>query len=146
LNDAGTRELASLLAVDSAQVVRALGGGWRGQDVVRAGSAERWFVSGEPPQVAVGFDGFDFMLARPAPRWDGVAHLDWRFDGHHRFQAEDVVHEPDALARAAEAIATARRRSFRWCRTCRRVEAPEAFLRGEDICMTCAALHHGYVF
>jgi hypothetical protein len=136
--DAGA-ELAVLLGVEPEQIVQVLGAGWRRETALPDFSTEQWFVSGVPPQVAVGFDGFVFVLARPAPRWSGVAHLEWHFDGDHRFAAEDLLHDSEALAQTAEEIARGRRRSFRWCRTCREVTAPEWFLRGEGICMGCAS-------
>jgi hypothetical protein len=142
-NDA---ELAGLLHVSQNQLVQVLGAGWRRETAVPAGQTEQWFVSGEPPQVAVGYDGFVFVLARPDPRWNGPAHLEWHFDGDHRFAAEDLLHDSQALAEKAEEIARGRRRSFRWCRTCREVSAPECFLGGECICMGCAAAHHHMVF
>lgn len=139
-------ELAALLRVSQEQLVQVLGAGWRQQSAQHDSSTEQWFVSGEPRQVAVGFDGFVFVLARPAPRWNGPAHLEWHFDGDHRFATEDLLHDSESLAQAAEEIARARRRSFRWCRICRQVSAPEWFMRGDGICMGCAAAHHHMVF
>ena len=139
-------ELAALLRVSQEQLVQVLGAGWRRQTVLPDGSMEQWFVSGEPPQVAVGYDGFVFVLAQPAPPWNGPAQLEWHFDGDHRFAAEDLLHDSQALAEKAEEIARGRRRSFRWCRTCREVNAPEWFLRGDGICMGCAATYHHMVF
>ena len=135
-------ELADLLRVSQEQLVQVLGAGWRRETALPGRSPEQWFVSGEPPQVAVGFDGFVFVLARPAPRWNGPAQLEWHFDGDHRFAAEDLLHDSEALAQAAEQIARGRRRSFRWCRICRQVTAPEWFMRSDGICMGCAATHH----
>jgi hypothetical protein len=144
LDDGG--ELAALLSVSQEQLVQVLGAGWRRQIALPDSSMQQWFVSGEPPQVAVGFDGFVFVLARPAPRWNGPARLEWHFDGHHRFAAEDLLHDSESLAQVAEDIARGRRRSFRWCRICRHVAAPECFLRSDGICMGCAATHHHMVF
>ena len=139
-------ELAGLLRVSQEQLVQMLGAGWRRETALPVDSSEQWFVSGEPPQVAVGYDGFVFVLARPAPRWNGPAQLEWHFDDNHRFAAEDLLHDSESLAQVAEDIARSRRRSFRWCRTCREVNAPEWFLRGDGICMGCAAAHDHMVF
>lgn len=138
-------ELADLLRVSQEQLVQVLGAGWRRQTALPDSNMKQWFVSGEPPQVAVGYDGFVFVLARPAPRWNGPAQLEWHFDGDHRFAAEDLVHDSESLGQAAEDIARARRRSFRWCRTCRRITAPEWFSRSDGICQRCAAAHHRIV-
>jgi hypothetical protein len=40
-----------------------------------------------------------------------------------RFGREDLLYLPEVVAEAADAIAARRRRSFRWCRSCRRVQA-----------------------
>lgn len=143
--DAGP-ELTGLLSVAPEQLVQVLGAGWRRETAPPDSSTEQWFVSGEPPQVAVGFDGFVFVLARPNPRWKGPAQLEWHFDGDHRFAAEDLLHDSESLAQVAEGIARGRRSSFRWCRMCRQVAAPEGFLRSDGICMGCAAAHHHMVF
>ena len=124
-----------------------LGAGWR-SDVRRPdeGSDEQWFVHGVPPQVAVGRVGPDCVLVRPRPSWSGVAHLVWHFEDRQPFDAADLLHRPEAVAEAADDLAVRRRRTFRWCRTCRELQAPEAFVRDEGVCMGCAARHHGYVF
>lgn len=140
--DDDTAELAQLLGLDEGQTVAALGTDWRRARDLSADTFDRWFVTGDPPQVAVGSDGFGFALARPAPTWDGVASLVWHFDEVHRFQSEDVVFRPDALADALEEMARGRRRTFRWCRMCRTVHAPETFLRGDGVCMGCAGGPH----
>jgi hypothetical protein len=133
--------------VDHDGLVRALGAGWRSDLVLPdAGSDERWFVHGEPAQVAVGRVGLEFLLARPKPSWSGVADLVWHFEDRSPFMIDDVLVRPEALAQAADAIAARRRRTFRWCRTCRELQAPEWFLRDEGYCMGCATEHHGHVF
>ena len=42
-------------------------------------------------------------------------------------------------AMAADEIASRRRRSFRWCRSCRRVHPPESFVGSERVCLDCEA-------
>ena len=143
--DHGT-ELADLVHVSHEHLVQVLGANWRRETALPDSNTEQWFVSGEPPQVAVGYNGFVFVLARPTPRWNGPAQLELHFDGDHRFAAEYLLHDSQALAEKAEDIARGRRRSFRWCRTCREVNAPEWFLRSDGICMGCAAAHHHVVF
>ncbi|SNR31239.1 hypothetical protein [Blastococcus mobilis] len=110
------------------------------------GTHERWFVAGHPPQLALGFDGVDVLLARPIGCWDGVWPLRWHFDSQHRFRPEDLLIRSDELVEAADQIVRRRRRSFRWCRTCRELVAPESFVRDEGFCMGCASAHHQVVF
>ena len=135
-------ELARLLGVPAGALARALGSRWT---EVSAPGHDRSFVSGEPAQVAVGWDGFGFTLARPEPRWDGVADLVWEFVADRRFQAEEVLYEPDVLAEAAEEVARRRRRTFRWCPMCREVNAREHVHDNTGLCMRCAERFLGIV-
>jgi hypothetical protein len=50
-------ELAELLGVRYADVIRALGTGWRRDGVADERDPTQWFVSGEPAQIAVGVQG-----------------------------------------------------------------------------------------
>jgi hypothetical protein len=142
--------LAALLSVPFSALSRALGAGWRevdasdplGEDRLQH---ERWFVSGEPAQVAVGWDGFGFTLARPEPRWHGAWPLVWEFVADRRFQGEEVLYEPDVLAAAAEEIARRRRRTFRWCPMCREVNAREWVHDNTGLCMRCAERFLGVI-
>ena len=143
---ADEQELADLLGVRYADVVRALGTGWRQEDPLGAGNGVRWFVSGEPAQVAVGVHGATFVLARPLTRWD-EGGLDLQPADRREFGRHDLLHAPEVVAEAADEIASRRRRSFRWCRCCRRVRPPEWFVGAERICQECesalAALETG---
>jgi hypothetical protein len=137
-------ELAGLLGVGYADVVRALGAGWR-RETTAGEDDVQWFVSGEPTQVAVGVQDSFFVLARPLTSWGEVRPGPLSTDGP-RFSRDDVLHDPYRVAQAAEAIASGRRRSFRWCRTCRRATAPELFDASEGSCEQCvsvAAEPHG---
>ncbi|WP_346619216.1 hypothetical protein [Blastococcus montanus] len=49
--------MADLLGVRYADVVRALGTGWRREKPSGERDVVTWFVSGEPTQVAVGVEG-----------------------------------------------------------------------------------------
>ncbi len=138
----GDEELAALLAVPAEALHRALGAGWT---EVGTDDHVRWFLSGQPAQVAVGSDGFGFVLARPDPRWDGVARLVWRFVEDRRFSAEEVLHEPEVLAVEAEEVARQRRRRFRWCPMCRSVNAPEHVHDNTGLCHRCAERFLGVV-
>ena len=135
-------DLAALLGVPVEALARALGARWT---EVPGPAHERWFVSGQPAQVAVGWDGFGFTLARPEPRWDGVADLAWEFVADRRFQAEEVLHEPEVLAEAAEEVARRRRRTFRWCPMCREVNAREHVHDNTGLCSRCAGRFLGVV-
>jgi hypothetical protein len=139
---AGEQELARLLGVEHRDVVRALGAGWRRE----AGADERehvqWFVSGEPAQVAIGVTGPWFVLARPLTRWGGD-RVELQPADRREFGRQDLLLCPDVVAEAAEAIAARRRRSFRWCRTCRRVQPPEWFVGSAAACRQCASAFLG---
>src|SRR4051794_26359670 len=62
-------ELAEMLGLAYADVVRALGTGWR-RETAAGDDDVQWFASGEPAQVAVGVQGPFFVLARPLTSWD----------------------------------------------------------------------------
>ncbi|MGY1632246.1 hypothetical protein ACI784_11140 [Geodermatophilus sp. SYSU D01186] len=131
--------LADLLDVRYADVVRALGTGWRRES--GADDLVQWFVSGEPAQVAVGVEGPWFVLARPLTRWGERTEL--QSADRHQFTRDDLVWTPELVAEAAEAVAARRRRSFRWCRSCRRAHAPEWFVGASATCRQCAAVLDG---
>ncbi len=134
-----TAALAGLLGVGTDVLVRALGDGW----IEVAGPAhERWFVSGTPAQVAVGWDGFGFTLARPEPRWSG-SELVWEFAAERGFGSDEVVYERASLAGAAEEVARRRRRTFRWCPVCRGVNGREHVHDNSGLCTRCAERHLG---
>ena len=135
-----TAELAALVGVAPDVLVRALGDAWT---EVPGPPHERWFVSGEPAQVAVGWDGFGFTLARPEPRWSGPAELVWEFVADRRFSSDEVLYERAALAEAAEEVARKRRRTFRWCPVCRQVNAREHVHDNTGLCMACAERYLG---
>ena len=130
-------ELAELLGVAYADVVRALGTGWRREIAAEGADGAEWFVSGEPAQVAIGVQGPWFVLARPLTSW-GEDRPGPLLSDELRFTRDDVLHLPNVVADAAEAIASRRRRSFRWCRSCRRVSAPETFVSSAGTCQQCA--------
>lgn len=130
-------ELAELFGVGYDAVVRALGTGWRRESAAAGDDGVAWFVSGEPAQVSIGVQGPWFVLARPVS--SGDEHRPGPLMGEGpRYSRDDVLHLPDVVADAAEAVASRRRRSFRWCRSCRRVHAPESFLASAGRCRRCA--------
>jgi hypothetical protein len=57
---------------------------------------------------------------------------------------DDVVLRPDEVAHAVEQAVLRRRRSFRWCRTCRRVTPPE-HMHDSSECQGCAERYRGVV-
>lgn len=138
---ADEQELAELLGVGYLDVVRGLGTGWRQEDPFGATDGVRWFVSGEPAQVAVGVHGPTFVLARPLTRWD-EGGLDLQPADRREFSRDDLLHFPELVAEAADAIASRRRRSFRWCRCCRRVRPPEWFVGASRVCERCEWVVH----
>ncbi|MGY1813272.1 hypothetical protein [Blastococcus sp. SYSU D00820] len=130
--------LAGLLAVDLDTVRDVLGARWRSEPGVTDEGAERWFVQGEPAQVAVGTDGREWWLAKPGWRWSGHADLVWRVEERRPFDPTDLLDRPEAINAVADDIARRRRKAFRWCLTCRHLEPPERFLRDEGVCMDCS--------
>jgi hypothetical protein len=132
---ADEQALADLLGVSYREVVRALGTGWRREELA-SGEDVHWFVSGEPAQVAIGVSGPTFVLARPLTE-RGEVRRDVLPPDDGRFSRDDLVWVPEVVADAVEAIASRRRRSFRWCCVCRRSHAPETFLAGTGICQQC---------
>ena len=102
----------------------------------------QWFVSGEPAQVAVGVEGPWFVLARPLTRWGETRTALQPADGR-QFSRDDLLWFPEIVAEAADAIAARRRRSFRWCRSCRRAHAPEWFVGAAGTCRQCASVVDG---
>lgn len=134
---ADEQELADLLGVRHLDVVRALGAGYRRERVDGEPDGVQWFVSGVPAQVALGVEGPWFVLARPLKRCDEPLQL--QPADRQSFTREDLLYLPAIVAEAAEKIAARRRRSFRWCRTCRRVQAPEWFTGASRTCHRCEA-------
>jgi hypothetical protein len=130
-------ELAGLLGVAYADVVRVLGTGWRRE--TDTGDDVQWFASGEPAQVAIGVQGPFFVVARPLTSWDERRSGPLDGDGP-RFTVDDLLYAGHFVAGAAEVIASGRRRSFRWCRTCRRATAPESFDSSEGLCEQCVSI------
>lgn len=94
-------------------------------------------VSGEPAQVALGVEGPWFVLARPLTRW--AEPLQLQPADRQPFTLDDLLNLPEVVAEAADEIAARRRRSFRWCRTCRRVQSAEWFTGGARSCRRCEA-------
>lgn len=131
------RELADLLGVGVEDVVRAVGAGWRRVSLDDAGVD--WFVSGEPAQVALGVGLGTLTLAPVAAAGD----VEVAWDQGRSFSRDDLLCSPGWLAAAADEFARARRRSFRWCPTCRRPHAPEDFSGYRGVCNDCAGRHHG---
>jgi hypothetical protein len=138
---ADEQELTRLLGVEFSDVVRALGAGWRRESPPDEREHVQWFVSGEPAQVAIGVAGPRFVLARPLTRW--AQRLELQPADRREFGRADLLFCADVVAEAVEAVAARRRRSFRWCRTCRQVQPPEWFLGAAHACRRCAFAYLG---
>ena len=97
-----------------------------------------WYGSGEPVQVLLGLpaEGLGAVVAQPRGHW--------RLGLVYSPASPVLVHGSEDLPAALAAACTARRRTFRWCRLCRRATAPE-HLHGKDVCMACAEVVLGVV-
>lgn len=129
------QQLAELLAVSHHDVVRAIGTGWRGVGSDVGGLT--WFISGEPAQVAVGVDAGVLVVGPVTAAGD----LTVAWDEGRSFSRDDLLCSPEWLAAATDEVARARRRTFRWCPTCRRPHAPEDFAGYRGVCLECAHRH-----
>lgn len=93
-----------------------------------------WHVSGEPPQLMCRVFEGRLFLARPEGVWSGGTH-------GLVHQPRDEVHlhveQLDEARVVVRRLLAARRRSFRYCRYCRRPTPPELRL-AEDVCMGCS--------
>ncbi len=145
-DDDVTHVLAELLATPADILVEQIGGGWRR---VPASDTDEppdrtWFVSGHPPQVMIGVGRADVCVAEAAAQWYG--HLPELAPG-----AILTIHDrTTALAAATLSAAVGeaeqrRRATFRYCRYCRRLVAPE-HLFSEDTCHICATRFQGVVY
>ncbi|WP_243737396.1 hypothetical protein [Blastococcus xanthinilyticus] len=137
---AGEAELAGLLDVGFGDLVRALGAGWRRESAADGADGVRWFVSGEPVQLAVGVQGPWFVLDRPRTSPGDRRPGPLLTDGG-RFTRDELLHDPWYVSQVAEDIASRRRRSIRWCRTCRRATAPESFVASQGSCERCVSAY-----
>jgi len=126
------QQLADLLGVPYDDVVRAIGTGWRqvGDDL----AGITWFVSGEPPQVAVGASAGMLTLAPVS----AIEDLSEAWEAGRSFTRDDLLCSPEWMAEAADEIARARRRTFRWCGRCRRPFPPREFAGYRGTCVSCA--------
>lgn len=119
------------------------GRGWQPVDLAEdaddEGVERRWYVAGEPPQVLLGVDraGEPLLVARPRVTWESWRPL-LRPDAPHRL---DWLGDVAGVLRS---VSLARRRTFRWCRYCRTLAAPE-HRHEPDICSSCAEVVLGVV-
>ena len=119
-----------------ADVVASLGVGWR--TAVTGDPRGEWFVSGDPAQLAVGVEATFLTLAEPRCVQGSDRFVSLAEEGQRLFSQDDLLVLPDLVAEAAEGIAARRRRSFRWCRTCRQVQPPEWIFGRRGVCGDCA--------
>ena len=102
-----------------------------------------WHVAGEPAQLMVRVFGHGVFLARPEGVWTHGTHgLEHQPGGEVYVPEHQLADRGREVARGIEA---SRRRSFRWCRYCRRPQAPETRF-APDVCHGCASSWHGVVF
>lgn len=148
-DDHADKELAQALGWSPNDLVEALGGGWR-RHRLQFDDDELafldWYVAGDPVQLMLVLDGVRGRvgLAAPEGRWSGPGRL-----VHVPRDGEVTWFEGATLAEQAPAHVAAlqrrRRRTFRWCRSCRRLTPPEERM-DVDQCMSCSSRWDGTVF
>ena len=148
-----TSELAEWLTLPLEAVVDALGSPWyeltSAGDSIRCGRdlvAGAWLYAGDPPQVMIGLIvGQAILVAVPRGEWQDLGRLTYRPSASIEEVQHDHPNVLEALAAAVQRAVRKRRRSFFWCRVCRRLTPPED--RHEDrVCMGCASQHWGIVY
>jgi hypothetical protein len=152
--DMVTRHLAEQLDLPVEEFIAVFGAGWQalpnaGHDFDDSYGEGQifgpWYIAGEPFQLMLRVrpDLEAVELARPKGIWVGHT-LAWRpdFDG-------DAVPVGVRLLETAGPIVNAilkrRRQSFRYCRYCRRITAPEDRMDA-DLCHGCASIWQGVVY
>ncbi|MGQ0846770.1 MAG: hypothetical protein ACT4QF_21845 [Sporichthyaceae bacterium] len=160
-DDDATAVLARNANMDLVQFVRVLGGGWRripGEDAglqtgpyterspeiaMLLGLDPQVYVSGEPLQVAIAIAGHEWVLGAAHLAWHGQRPLVEFLDPLVRWPGGYGV-VPAHVADAARAARQRRRRSFRWCDYCARLQAPGHMAAGA--CHDCAGRYLGAAF
>ncbi len=135
-HEAGDRLLAHDLDLSLERVYELVGRGWELADLGEREAEDldppRWYVAGEPPQVMLGVAQGQtaILVARPRVSWEH-----WR----PTLQPEQLqrLASLEDLAPALARVAASRRRTFRWCRYCRTLAAPEDRYES-NVCSSCA--------
>ena len=129
-----TAALAELLRTDEDTLARSLGRPWF--ELPKPDDEGVCFVNGTPAQVMVCLDPQRVVVGQPNLVWEGYAP---KFVlGKVNLEATwDDFPTIEALADAARAAASARRRTFHWCRYCREQHDP-GNLSEKDVCRGCA--------
>lgn len=102
-----------------------------------------WLVTGEPYQLMLRIWNGGMELGMPKGRWIGVHDLWYRPEARHSFDLG--LRLLDEAAPVVENLLRRRRRSFRYCRYCRRQTGPENRL-SDDCCHACASVWRGVVY
>lgn len=95
---------------------------------------------GYPNEVRAEVQRSGIAIYSCRPRWSGVAALevDWQEEALIPWEQIEAAGDPEELV--AQALREARRkriRSYRRCRSCRAIKAPE-WMHDRDVCMSCA--------
>lgn len=145
-----TSEIAAAVGMTPVEFARAFGAGWRPfpmsevdrpQHTLPDPEASGWYVSGDPPQVVLRVTADGIEVGRPKGIWGGHV-LEYVPDDVHACDRTQIA--TGVAADVVRRLASRRRRSFRYCRYCRRLIAPEEKL--DDTCHGCATRWEGVIF
>jgi hypothetical protein len=148
-------ELAARVMLATDEFIELFGTGWRRSaphdydyDADPSGGlsglSEPWYVAGEPPQLMLRPHSDALDLAIPHGRWTRGTHgLAYEPDSQRTIWLRDW--NSTVVSDVVAYLLKRRRRTFRYCRYCKRQTPPE--LRAEiDVCMGCAGSVLGVVY
>lgn len=137
-----TQELADFFGVPAPKLVSLIGGGWYPLDPAELGEwldgvqeIARWYGSGDPVQVLLGFATTAAVVAVPDPTHPGRAKDDGSWHARIELGATGQLH---ALSEAVSGAWHDRHADLWSCRGCRRHLAPELRKR---TCPECRATY-----
>jgi hypothetical protein len=148
-------ELAARVMLATDEFIELFGTGWRRSaphdydydadpSGGLSGPSEPWYVAGEPPQLMLRPHSDALDLAIPHGRWTRGTHgLAYEPDSQRTIWLRDW--NSTVVSDVVAYLLKRRRRTFRYCRYCKRQTPPE--LRAEiDVCMGCAGSVLGVVY
>ena len=130
-----THHLADMLGLEIGRFADLFGAGWRPS--AEPFDVTGWHLSGEPVQLMIRVFENGVFLARPEGVWrHGTSRLSYR-ECDQVYVARQGFTEPARIAELIRSLVGPRRHSFRYCRFCRELHAPEELWEA-DVCRACA--------